>query len=310
MAKIYVAGINGLVGSNVAKNALRLGYEVLGKSSSRLDFTNREDTFGELDIEKPEVLIIAAAVVGGIGANSEQPVKFISTNLQIQCNLIDAAFASGVKKLIFLGSSCIYPKFSKQPILEEFLLSGKLEPSNQPYAIAKLAGIELVDSYRKQFGLDWVSVLPCNLYGPNDNFDFSSSHVLAALIRKIHEAKVCKSPTVTLWGDGSPLREFLHAEDAAAGILHLVNHKTQDSIFNLGSESEVSIIELANTISKVVGFDGEFVFDESMPNGTPRKLMSSRRIRDLGWSAKIPLASGIQQTYDWYLAQTKVWSRS
>ena len=305
MAKIYVAGINGLVGSNVAKNALRLGHEVRGKSSSLLDFTNRSETFRELDLEKPEVLIIAAAVVGGIGANSEQPVKFITKNLQIQCNLIDAAFSSGVKKLVFLGSSCIYPKFSKQPILEEYLLTGKLEPSNQPYAIAKLAGIELVDSYRKQFELDWVSVLPCNLYGPSDNFDLDSSHVLAALIRKIHEAKIFKSPTVTLWGDGSPLREFLHAEDAAEGILHLVNTKTEDSVFNLGSESEISIIELARIISKIIGFNGEFVFDLSKPNGTPRKLMNSQRIRNLGWSAKIQLFSGIQQTYDWYLSKNE-----
>jgi GDP-L-fucose synthase len=303
VSKIYVAGINGLVGSNVSRKAKARGYEVSGKSSSRLDFTDRSKTFIELEVEKPDVLVIAAAIVGGIGANLEHPVKFLTKNLQIQCNLIDGAFNAGISKLVFLGSSCIYPKLSPQPIVEDYLLSGKLESSNQPYAIAKIAGIELVNSYRKQFGVNWVSVMPSNLYGPNDNFDLNSSHVLAALIRKIHAAKVSNMTTVTIWGDGSPLREFLHVEDAADAILHLAESKSQESIFNLGSDYEISILELAKLIAEVVGFTGNFVFDNSRPNGTPRKLMSSDRLASLGWKPKISLKIGIRQTYEWCLTQ-------
>jgi GDP-L-fucose synthase len=295
-----VAGINGMVGSHVASRALQLGYKVVGKSSSELDFTDRKATFKELELEQPDVLIIAAAIVGGIGANLAEPVKFLTDNLQIQSNLIDGAFAAKIERLVFLGSSCIYPKLGKQPLIESELLSGHLESSNKPYAIAKLAGIELVDAYRNQFGMKWISAIPCNLYGSNDNFSTESSHVLAALVRKIHLAKLSNAKSVTIWGDGSPLREFLNVEDASAAILHLVQSEPEDSVFNLGSDEEISVKDLASLISKIVGYEGEFEFDETKPNGTPRKLMSSTRIRALGWQPRISLETGIREMYEWF----------
>ncbi len=295
-----MAGINGMVGSHVASRALQLGYKVVGKSSSELDFTDRKATFKELELEQPDVLIIAAAIVGGIGANLAEPVKFLTDNLQIQSNLIDGAFAAKIERLVFLGSSCIYPKLGKQPLIESELLSGHLESSNKPYAIAKLAGIELVDAYRNQFGMKWISAIPCNLYGSNDNFSTESSHVLAALVRKIHLAKLSNAKSVTIWGDGSPLREFLNVEDASAAILHLVQSEPEDSVFNLGSDEEISVKDLASLISKIVGYEGEFEFDETKPNGTPRKLMSSTRIRALGWQPRISLETGIREMYEWF----------
>ena len=241
-------------------------------------------------------------MVGGIGANSEFPVRFLTENLQIQCNLIDAAHAAQVKKVIFLGSSCIYPKLSKQPITEDCLLTGELESTNQPYALAKISGIELINSYRKQYGYDWTSVMPCNLYGQNDNFDLHSSHVLAALIRKIHEAKSNGKDRVVIWGDGTPLREFLYVEDAAKGILQLVKSESEYTIYNLGSEEEISIRELAALVGRTVGFEGQYDFDVSRPNGTHRKLMSSERLRKLGWRNETSLEEGILRTYEWYVS--------
>jgi GDP-L-fucose synthase len=302
MTHMYMAGHRGLVGSHVAKLAKSEGFQVSGKPSSELDFRNRDATFSELTTLRPDILIIAAAVVGGIGANSEYPVKFLSENLQIQCNLIDAAHAAKVRKVVFLGSSCIYPKLSKQPILEDYLLTGELESTNQPYALAKIAGIELINSYRKEYGYDWTSVMPCNLYGPNDNFDLQSSHVLAALIRKIHEAKSFGKNSVSIWGDGTPLREFLYVEDAAKGILQLVRTKSEERVYNLGSEKEISIRDLALLIGSIVGYEGTFDFDNSKPNGTHRKLMSSERLRKLGWGTEISLEEGILKTYEWYVS--------
>jgi GDP-L-fucose synthase len=302
---MYVAGLRGLVGSHVVKLAIRQGFEICGKTSSELDFRNRDATFEELTSLKPDVLVIAAAVVGGIGANSEFPVKFLTENLQIQCNLIDAAHAAQVKKVIFLGSSCIYPKQSKQPITEDCLLTGELESTNQPYALAKISGIELINSYRKEYGYDWTSVMPCNLYGQNDNFDLHSSHVLAALIRKFHEAKSTGKDRVVIWGDGTPLREFLYVEDAAKGILQLVRSVSEHTIYNLGSEEEISIRALAALVGRTVGFEGHYDFDVSKPNGTPRKLMSSERLRKLGWRNETSLEEGIFKTYEWYVSSTQ-----
>ena len=300
MRKIYIAGINGMVGSQIARQAAQRGYMVAGKSSSKLDFTNRHNTFKDLELEKPDALVIAAAVVGGIGANIAEPVRFLTNNLQIQSNLIDGAFAAKINKLVFLGSSCIYPKMAPQPLLEDYLFSGQLESTNKPYAVAKLAGIELVEAYRTQFGMNWVSVLPSNLYGMNDDFSVEKSHVLAALIRRIHEAKINELNQVTVWGDGSPLREFLNSKDVANGILHILENDSEYSVLNLGSEEEVSVKELAILISKIVDFHGELKFDLSKPNGTPRKLMSSEKFRSLGWKSTITLENGIRETYDWY----------
>ena len=299
---MYIAGYRGLVGSHVAKLAKNEGFQVSGKPSSELDFRNRDATFSELKSLRPDILIIAAAVVGGIGANSEYPVKFLTENLQIQCNLIDAAHAAKVQKVIFLGSSCVYPRLSKQPILEHYLLTGELESTNRPYALAKISGIELINSYRKEYGYDWSSAMPCNLYGPNDNFDLQSSHVLAALIRKIHEAKNVGRNSISIWGDGTPLREFLYVEDAAKGILQLVRSKSEERIYNLGSEKEISIRDLALLIGSIVGYEGTLDFDSSKPNGTPRKLMSSERLRRLGWEPETSLEEGILKTYEWYVS--------
>ena len=302
---MYVAGLRGLVGSHVAGLAEREGFRISGKASAELDFRNRDATFLELTSLKPDVLVIAAAVVGGIGANSEYPVKFLTDNLQIQCNLIDAAHAAQVKKVVFLGSSCIYPKLSKQPIIEDYLLTGELESTNKPYALAKISGIELINSYRKEFGYDWASILPCNLYGPKDNFDLQSSHVLAALIRKIHEAKKNGADRVSIWGDGTPLREFLYVEDAAKGIVQLVQSESESGLYNLGSGEEISIKELAILVGGIVGYEGSFEFDNSKPNGTHRKLMSSERLRNLGWKPETSLEVGVIKTYEWYVSSKR-----
>jgi len=302
---IYVAGINGMVGSAVAEEFQGNGYEVAGKPSSEVDFLDRAATFNHLKQVSPDGLIIAAAKVGGIGANSAYPVDFLSDNLQIQCNLIDAAHESGIKKVLFLGSSCIYPKFAKQPIVEESLLTGELEPTNEPYAIAKIAGIKLINSYRTQYGHHWISAMPTNLYGPRDNFDLKSSHVLPALIAKFHAAKISGSSKVSLWGDGSPLRDFLHVVDLAKAVRFLFENFDSAVPINIGSGSEVTILQLAELIAEVVGFDGEVEFDSSQPNGTPRKILDIERISNLGWQPKIDLQDGIRATYDWYLGNMK-----
>ena len=290
-----------MVGSAIAHLAGEQGHEVLGRSSNDLDLCDRKAVFAEILEAKPDVLIIAAAKVGGIRANSEQPVDFLTINLQIQGNLLDAAHAAQIKKVLFLGSSCIYPKFAPQPLKEESLLTSPLEETNEPYAIAKIAGIKLVDAYKKQYGHNWLSAMPTNLYGPRDNFHPENSHVLPALIQRFHLAKEQGVETVTIWGDGTPLREFLHVEDLARACLILVGDIEIESLVNIGSGRELSIKELAQLVSKVVGYSGEIRFDSSKPNGTPRKLLDSIKIMSKGWKPKIDLESGIKSSYEWYL---------
>ena len=299
--RIYIAGITGMVGSALAEEALKQGHEVMGKKSRDLDLTNRDAVFAELAIIKPDALIIAAAKVGGIGANSNFPVDFLSTNLQIQTNLLDAAHYAKIERVLFLGSSCIYPKFAPQPIPESALLTGELEPTNEHYALAKIAGLKLVDAYRKQYGYKWISAMPTNLYGPRDNFDVESAHVLPALIHRFHIAKVHKAHRVEIWGDGSPLREFLHVEDLATACLVLLQHYDGSIPINVGSGDECSILELAQNIATVVGFKGEIAFDKSKPIGTPRKLLDAKYLNNLGWNPKIKLMDGLISTYTWFL---------
>jgi GDP-L-fucose synthase len=299
--RIYVAGINGMVGSAIALEAEAQGHEVLGKPSEELNFTDRESTKAELEKSQPDALVIAAAKVGGIGANSSQPVDFLSVNLQIQTNLLDAAHLAKVKKVLFLGSSCIYPKFATQPIPELALLTGTLEPTNEPYAIAKIAGLKLVEAYRRQYGHKWISAMPTNLYGPRDNFHLENAHVLPALIHRFHVAKTSGSKEVEIWGDGSPLREFLYVADLARACLVLLNKYDDSTAINIGSGQEISIEHLARLISNVVDYSGEIVFDISRPNGTPRKLLDSSRIMQLGWKPRVALEEGINATYDWFL---------
>ena len=299
--RLYIAGINGMVGSAIAEEAKKQGNEVLGKSSKELDLTNREAVFAEMKSVKPDALVIAAAKVGGIGANSTFPVEFLSVNLQIQTNLLDAAHAADIDRVLFLGSSCIYPKFAPQPIPESALLTGELEPTNEPYAIAKIAGLKLVEAYRKQYGHKWISAMPTNLYGPRDNFDLESAHVLPALIHRFHNAKVNDLAEVAIWGDGTPLREFLHVEDLASACLMLLEEYDGSVAVNVGSGEEVTILELAKSISKVVGYEGKISFDSAKPNGTPRKLISTKKLNNLGWNSRIDLKSGLASTYDWFI---------
>lgn len=299
--QIYVAGINGMVGSAIAIEARAQSHQVLGKSSSELDFTNRKEVFQELIRTKPDCLIIAAAKVGGIGANSSMPVDFLSINLQIQTNLIDAAHTAGIERVLFLGSSCIYPRLAWQPINESALLTGELEPTNEPYAIAKIAGLKLIEAYRVQFGHRWISAMPTNLYGPRDNFNLETAHVLPALIHRIHNAKISGSPEVTIWGDGTPLREFLHVEDLARALLMLLSDYDGSAAINVGSGEEISIAKLAELVSNVVGFTGDIALNLDRPNGVPRKLLDCERISRLGWGPRISLENGISSTYDWFL---------
>ena len=299
--KTYIAGINGMVGSSISRKLRDEKIEVFGKSSKELDFTNREDTFRELNAISPDVLIIAAAKVGGIGANSTYPVEFLTLNLQLQTNLLDAAHEANIGKVIFLGSSCIYPKFAPQPIPESSLLTGPLEPTNEPYAIAKISGVKLVDAYRKEYGHNWISLMPTNMYGPHDNFDIETSHVLPGLLHRFHLAKIQGQSEVKLWGDGTPLREFMHVDDLAKAIFHLLEIETKESLFNIGSSSELSIFDLAKLIARTVGFEGKIAFDSEKPNGTPRKLLDSSLIKKTGWKAEISLEDGIKSVYDWYL---------
>ena len=304
--RVYVAGINGMVGSAIAEAAKLQGHDVNGKSSKELDLTNRLAVFKELRDTKPDSLIIAAAKVGGIGANSSRPVDFLSINLQIQTNLLDAAHAANIKRVLFLGSSCIYPKLAPQPIPETALLTGELEPTNEPYAIAKIAGLRLVEAYRRQYGHRWVSAMPTNLYGPRDNFDLETAHVLPALLHRFHKAKVSGLNEVQIWGDGTPLREFLHVEDLARACLVLLNDYNNSVAINVGSGQEISIGNLAVMISKIVGFTGTITYNLNRPNGTPRKLLDSTRIAEFGWEPRISLEEGIASTYDWLLTlQTK-----
>lgn len=299
--RLYIAGIYGMVGSALALEAKAQGFESIGKSSKELDLTDRKVVFEEIQSNKPDALIIAAAKVGGIGANSAMPVDFLSINLQIQTNLLDAAHKANINKVLFLGSSCIYPKFTPQPITESALLTGELEPTNESYAIAKIAGLKLVEAYRRQFGHHWISAMPTNLFGPKDNFDLETAHVLPALIHRFHDAKVSNASRVEIWGDGSPLREFLYVGDLARACLVLLNRYDDSVAINIGSGQEISIEQLAKLISKVVDYSGEIVFNESRPNGTPRKLLDSSKIAQLGWSPQVKLEDGIVSTYDWFL---------
>lgn len=298
--KTLVAGSTGLVGSAIVRALKESGQEVIEVSSKIVDLTNREATFNFLQEKKPDLVIDAAAKVGGIGANNSLPVDFLSVNLQIQTNLMDAAHAAQVEKFIFLGSSCIYPRQSPQPIKEEYLLTGPLESTNSAYALAKIAGIELIKSYRKQYGHKWISLMPTNLYGPNDNFDLESSHVLPALINRFVTAVDTGIDKVTLWGSGQVLREFLHVDDLAQAVITAAEKYDGASHLNIGSGKDLTIQALAELISKQAGFNGKINWDRDKPDGTPRKVLDISRIKSFGWEPKISLNDGITQTIDWY----------
>jgi GDP-L-fucose synthase len=301
--RIYVAGHGGLVGSALVREIEKHPeHSWLGKTRSELDLLDRKSVFDFLASEKPDAVIVAAAKVGGIMANSSYPVEFLSENLQIETNLIDGAHAANIEKLLFLGSSCIYPKLAPQPIKEEYLLTGPLESSNEPYALAKISGLKLVEAYRKQYQRNWVSAMPTNIYGRGDNFDENTSHVLPALIGKFHAAKKAGLGSVTVWGSGTPKREFLYSDDLASACLFLLENYNNDSHINVGTGTDLSIADLAQTIAEVVGFDGEIQFDTSKPDGTPRKLLDVSKLSALGWKSSIQLKDGIQKTYDWFLS--------
>jgi len=303
-SKIYVAGHNGLVGSAIVRRLKEEGYtNLIFKTSKELDLTQFNLVLDYFKKENPEYVFLAAAKVGGILANRDYPADFIFKNLSIQTNIIESSRQVGVKKLLFLGSSCIYPKFAQQPIKEEYLLDGKLEETNEPYAIAKIAGIKLCQSYNRQYGTNYISVMPTNLYGINDNFDLNSSHVLPALIRKMHDAKVSNLPTVTLWGTGNPKREFLQVDDLAEALIFLMKNHNESDWVNIGTGEDISIKELANLIKQIVGYEGELVWDTSKPDGTPRKLLDVSKINSLGWKHKTNLENGINKTYTWYLTK-------
>jgi GDP-L-fucose synthase len=299
--KFLVAGGSGLVGSAVVRELQQNSKEVISISSKDLNLLDRAKTFTYVKNLQPDVIIDAAGKVGGIGGNNAFPVEFLSENLQIQSNLIDAAHEAKVKKFIFLGSSCIYPRNSDQPIKEEYLLTGELEPTNSAYAIAKIAGIELIKSYRKQHGYSWISIMPTNLYGPNDNFDLETSHVLPALIRKFIDAKKSGSLEVSLWGSGKSLREFLHVDDFVKAIMVCLEKYDDPKQINVGSGVEITVKDLATKIAQTVGFTGSIFWDTSMPDGTPRKVLDSRKINNLGWKPSISLDQGIKLTVQWYL---------
>ena len=300
--RIYVAGISGMVGSAIALEAKAQGHEVIGKKSKELDLTDRAAVFKEIQEVKPDYLIIAAAKVGGIGANSSLPVDFLSINLQIQTNLMDAAHATDVQRVLFLGSSCVYPKHTPQPMRESALLTGELESTNAPYAIAKIAGLKLIEAYRVQYSHRWIAAMPTNLYGPRDNFDLETAHVLPALINRFHNAKMNSSKFVEIWGDGTPLREFLHVNDLAKACLILLDKYENSVAINIGSGQEISIGKLAWLVSNIVGFTGDVKFNTNRPNGTHRKFLDSARISELGWTPTVKLEDGISLTYDWFLA--------
>jgi GDP-L-fucose synthase len=310
-ARIYVAGHRGLVGSAIWRELHMRGFmRLIGRTRAELDLLDGAAVRQFYSAERPEYVFVAAARVGGILANSSQPAQFLYENLQIQNHLIDGAYRCGVKKLLFLGSSCIYPKLAPQPLKEEYLLTGPLEPTNEWYAVAKIAGIKMCQAYRRQYGCDFISAMPTNMYGPNDNYDLQSSHVLPALIRKFHEAKVNAASTVTCWGSGSPLREFLYANDLAGACVFLMEHYSEEQFINIGYGSEVSVRELAETVKRIVGFDGEIVWDTSKPDGTPRKLMDSSRLFALGWRPQIDLETGIRLAYEDFLKQLSATPRA
>ncbi len=301
-ARIFIAGHRGLVGGALVRKLRDSGFsQVITRSRPELDLLDQRAVSSFFQSSRPQYVFLAAAKVGGIVANNTYPADFIRDNLLIQTNVIDAAHRTGVTKLLFLGSSCIYPKLCPQPMREEHLLSGELEPTNDAYAIAKIAGIKMCQAYNKQFGANFISVMPTNLYGPGDNFDLQTSHVLPALMRKFHEAKVSGADSVTVWGTGSPKREFLHVDDLADACLFLMDKYDRSEIINIGVGEDLTIRELAELIRDVVGFKGELRFDTTKPDGTPRKLLNVGRMQALGWTARIPLREGIAQTYRWYL---------
>jgi GDP-L-fucose synthase len=306
-ARIYVAGHRGLVGSAVVRRLEAGGFSNLVlRTSSELDLRDQAAVADFFSREQPEYVFLAAAKVGGILANNNYPADFIYDNLMIQTNVIHESFRNKAKKLLFLGSSCIYPKFAPQPLKEEYLLTGPLEPTNEPYAVAKIAGIIMCQSYNRQYGTRFIAAMPTNLYGPNDNFDLQGSHVLPALLRKMHEARLASAPTVTVWGTGTPMREFIHVADAADACLFLMEHHEGNDIVNISTGEELTIRELALLIKEVVGYQGELVFDTSKPDGTPRKLSDPGRLNALGWRHRIDLREGIQETYDWYRTSASI----
>lgn len=301
-SKIYVAGHRGMVGSAIVRTLKKLGYtNLIYRTSKELDLCRQKDVERFFEDEKPEYVFLAAAKVGGILANNTYPANFIYNNLMIETNIIHSAYKYGVKKLLFLGSSCIYPKLSKQPIKEEYLLTNELEPTNEAYAIAKIAGIELCKFYRRQFGCDFISAMPTNLYGINDNFDLETSHVMPALIRKFHDAKVNEEPEVVMWGTGKPKREFLYVDDLADACVFLMNNYSDEMHINLGTGEDIEIKELAQLVKEIVGFKGKISSDLAKPDGTPRKLLDVTRLKEQGWEHKVELREGIKSVYNWYL---------
>lgn len=305
-AKIYIAGHRGMVGSAVWRTLEKKGYSnLIGQSSQELDLRNQAAVKAFIAREKPDAIIDAAAKVGGILANKDYPYQFIMENMLIQNNLIDTALHAGIEKFIFLGSSCIYPKLAPQPLLEEYLLTAALEPTNEWYALAKISGIKSCEAIRKQFGKDYVSLMPTNLYGIHDNFDLTSSHVLPAMIRKFHEAKEDNHAPVTLWGTGTPKREFLFVDDMAQAVVFALENELPDYLYNVGTGEDLSIQQLAWTIQQIVGHRGEIIWDSTKPDGTPRKLMDSSKMNQLGWKHQVGLEEGIEETYNWFLANVE-----
>ncbi len=306
-AKIYVAGHRGMVGSAIVRALQAKGYQnIVTRSSSELDLVDQAAVVRFFESERPEYVFLAAAKVGGIQANNVYRADFIYRNLMIESNIIHQSYATGVKKLLFLGSSCIYPKLAPQPLVEDSLLTGILEPTNEPYAIAKIAGIKMCEAYRDQYGCNFISAMPTNLYGPNDNYDLNNSHVLPAMIRKFHEAKISNASAVHLWGDGSPLREFLHVDDLAEACLHLMLNYNEKMFVNVGTGTDLSIKELAELVQSTVGYTGSIEWDSSKPNGTPRKLMNVDRIHQSGWKHKIDLKEGVASVYELFKATNTI----
>jgi GDP-L-fucose synthase len=301
-SKIYIAGHNGMVGSAIWRTLIAKGYtNLIGVSSAELDLRNQQAVRDFISAAKPDVVIDAAARVGGILANNNYPYQFLMENLQIQNNLIDSALQGGIEKFIFLGSSCIYPRLAPQPLKEECLLTSDLEPTNEWYAIAKITGVKACQAIRKQFGKDYVSLMPTNLYGTHDNFDLNTSHVLPAMMRKFHEAKENHNAPVTLWGSGTPLREFLFVDDMAQAVVFALENKLPEYLYNIGTGVDLTIKELAETIQKITGHQGEIIWDATKPDGTPRKLMDISKMHNLGWKHQVDLEQGIQLTYDWFV---------
>ncbi len=301
-SRIYVAGHKGMVGSAIVRKLKAKGYEnIIERTRQELDLTNQQQVEVFFDENKPEYVFLAAAKVGGISANSTYPADFILENLLIECNIIKSAYRHNVKKLMFLGSSCIYPKMCPQPIKEEYLLTGPLEPTNEAYALAKISGLKMCQYFNQQYGTNFISVMPTNLYGPNDNFDLETSHVLPALMRKIYDGKINGKKSVELWGTGKPLREFLHVDDMADACVFLMESYNGNEFFNVGTGKDLSIKELSEMLRDVIGYKGELVFNPEKPDGTPKKLLDVSKLEQLGWKAKIDLRDGIKQTYEWFL---------